>query len=55
MTLEESVFFLPVSELGRRIRAKQLSPVALTEGYLERLERIGPKLGAVVTSRATSR
>lgn len=49
MTLEESLFFLPVSELGRRIRAKQLSPVALTEGYLERLERIGPKLGAVVT------
>jgi aspartyl-tRNA(Asn)/glutamyl-tRNA(Gln) amidotransferase subunit A len=49
MTLEESLLFLPVSELGRRIRAKQLSPVALTEGYLERLERIGPKLGAVVT------
>lgn len=49
MTLEESLFFLPVSELGRRIRAKQLSPVALTEGYLERLERIGPKLGAVIT------
>ncbi|HVO51624.1 MAG TPA: amidase, partial [Thermoanaerobaculia bacterium] len=49
MTLEESLFFLPASELGRRIKAKQLSPVALTEGYLERLERIGPKLGAVVT------
>ena len=49
MTLEESLFFLPASELGRRIRAKQLSPVALAEGYLERLERLGPKLGAVVT------
>ncbi len=49
MTLEESLFFLPASELGRRIKAKQLSPVALAEGYLERLERIGPKLGAVVT------
>ncbi len=49
MTLEESLFFLPASELGRRIKAKQLSPVALAEGYLDRLERIGPKLGAVVT------
>jgi aspartyl-tRNA(Asn)/glutamyl-tRNA(Gln) amidotransferase subunit A len=49
MTLEESVFFLTASELGRRIRSKQLSPVLLAEGYLERLERIGPKLGAVVT------
>ncbi len=49
MTLEESVFFLPATELGRRIRSKQLSPIALTEGYLERLERLGPKLGAVVT------
>src|SRR5512141_816139 len=49
MTLEESLFFLPASELGRRIKAKQLSPVALAEGYLERLERIGPRRGAVVT------
>ena len=47
--LSEDVFFLSVSELSGRIRAKRLSPVALTEGYLERLERIGPKLGAVVT------
>jgi len=49
MTLEESLFFLPVSELGRRIKAKQLSPVALAEGYLDRLEPIGPKLGRVLT------
>ncbi len=47
--LADDVFFLPVAELSKRIRAKQLSPVALTEGYLERLERLGPKLGAVVT------
>ena len=49
MPLEESVFFLPAAELGRRIESRQLSPVALAEGYLDRLERIGPKLGAVVT------
>ncbi len=49
MTLEESVFFLSVPELSRKLKSKQLSPVALAEGYLERLERLGPKLGAVVT------
>ncbi len=49
MALDESVFFLSVRDLSARIRAKRLSPVALAEGYLERLERIGPKLGAVVT------
>ncbi|MCM3878114.1 MAG: amidase, partial [Thermoanaerobaculia bacterium] len=46
----EDTFFLSVSELSKRLRAKQISPVALAEGYLERLERIGPKLGAVVTA-----
>jgi aspartyl-tRNA(Asn)/glutamyl-tRNA(Gln) amidotransferase subunit A len=47
--LTEEVFFLPVSELSSRLKSRRLSPVALAEGYLERLERIGPKLGAVVT------
>jgi aspartyl-tRNA(Asn)/glutamyl-tRNA(Gln) amidotransferase subunit A len=47
--LSDDVYVLSVAELGRRIKAKQLSPLALTEGYLDRLERIGPKLGAVVT------
>lgn len=41
--------YLSVRELGRKIEAKQLSPVALAEAYLDRLERLGPKLGAVVT------
>ena len=47
--LPDEVFFLTVAELSKRIKARQLSPVALTEGYLERLERIGAKLNAVVT------
>ena len=47
--LSDDVFFLPVAELSKRIKARQLSPAALAEGYLDRLERIGPKLGAVVT------
>src|SRR5262249_2576198 len=31
------------------IRKKELSPVALTEAYLDRLDKLGTKLGAVVT------
>ena len=47
--LNEGFFFLPVRELGTRIRRRQLSPVALAEGFLDRLERIGPRFNAVVT------
>jgi len=34
--LGEDTLFLSVRELGERIRAKRLSPVELTEGYIER-------------------
>jgi len=47
--LDPSVFFLPVRELAARIRLRKLSPVELAEGCLDRLERIGPLLNAVVT------
>ncbi len=53
--LGDDVFFLSVAELSRKIRAKEVSTVALTEGYLDRLERLGPKFGAVVTIHATAR
>jgi aspartyl-tRNA(Asn)/glutamyl-tRNA(Gln) amidotransferase subunit A len=41
--------FLPVQTLSERIRKREISPVDLTEAYLDRLEKIGPSLGAVVT------
>jgi Asp-tRNA(Asn)/Glu-tRNA(Gln) amidotransferase A subunit family amidase len=47
--LTEDVLFLSVTELSKRIRARQLSPVALTESYLERSRTIGPKLNAYAT------
>jgi aspartyl-tRNA(Asn)/glutamyl-tRNA(Gln) amidotransferase subunit A len=47
--LAEDIFFLSVAELSRKLKAKEISSVALAEGFLDRLERIGPKLGAVVT------
>ena len=47
--LNEETFFAPVTELAAQIRARRLSPVELTEGYLARLEKLGPRLGAVAT------
>src|SRR5216684_246612 len=47
--LSEDILYLPASELSRRIRARQLSPVELTESYLERSRQIGPKLNAYIT------
>ena len=44
--LSPDVLFLPVSELARRIRSRQLSPVELTESYLLRSRELGPKLNA---------
>jgi aspartyl-tRNA(Asn)/glutamyl-tRNA(Gln) amidotransferase subunit A len=42
----EDVLFLPVRELGERIRARQLSPVDLTQAYLDRDRKYGRKLKA---------
>jgi len=47
--LSEETLFLPVSELSQRIRSKRLSPVELTESYLERGRRLGPQLNAFAT------
>jgi aspartyl-tRNA(Asn)/glutamyl-tRNA(Gln) amidotransferase subunit A len=44
--LGEDVLGLTVAELGSRIRARSLSPVELTEGYLDRIHRYAPKLNA---------
>jgi aspartyl-tRNA(Asn)/glutamyl-tRNA(Gln) amidotransferase subunit A len=41
--------FRPLRELSEAIRARRLSPVALAETFLERLERLGPRYNAVVT------
>ena len=44
--LKESVLFSSVSELAKQIESRQLSPVELTESYLERSEKLGTKLNA---------
>ncbi len=45
--LSEDTLYLSVQELSAQIRARKISPVELTESYLARLEKLGPKLGAV--------
>src|SRR5262249_699346 len=47
--VNEDVLFLPVGELAKRVRGRQLSPVELTESYLERSRKIGPRLNAYAT------
>lgn len=44
--LGPSVLYESISELAKKIELKQISPVELTESYLDRSERLGPKLNA---------
>src|SRR5229473_987041 len=44
--LSDEILYLPASELAKRIQSKALSPVDLTKAYLDRSEKIGPKLDA---------
>ncbi|HVR70064.1 MAG TPA: amidase [Vicinamibacteria bacterium] len=43
------VVFASVRELGVLLRKREISSLELTRAYLDRLETIGPKLGAVAT------
>ncbi len=48
-TLGDDIVFAPIRDLAERLRTRRLSPVTLTEAYLDRLQKIGPRLNAVVT------
>jgi aspartyl-tRNA(Asn)/glutamyl-tRNA(Gln) amidotransferase subunit A len=52
MLLPDDVLFAGVAALGELLRARTLSPVDLAESCLARLQRLGPRLGAVVTVTA---
>ncbi|HEV3257140.1 MAG TPA: amidase [Gemmataceae bacterium] len=47
--ITEDVLYAPVREVATLLRTRRVSPVALAEAYLDRLDKLGPKLGAVVT------
>src|SRR5438552_10028222 len=44
--ITEEILYLPVSELSKRIESKKLSTVELTKAYLDRSEKLGPRLNA---------
>lgn len=48
-TIHEELGYTPATELAKRIRNKELSPVELAQEFLERIEAINPKLNAYVT------
>ncbi len=52
MTTTADLCYLTLHELGGRIRAKDVSPVEVTEATLERIERLNPKLDAYITVMA---
>ncbi len=45
----EEILYLPIRELGNRLRRRDLSPVELAESYLDRARRLGPRFNAFVT------
>lgn len=47
--LGEDLLCLTATELGERLRSRHLSPVELTEGYLDRIRRFDAKLNAFAT------
>jgi aspartyl-tRNA(Asn)/glutamyl-tRNA(Gln) amidotransferase subunit A len=47
--LDEEILYLPIRELGERIRTRKISPVELTESYLDRSERFNSKFNAYAT------
>ena len=44
-----TLLFRPLRELSEAVRERRLSPLALAETFLERLERLGPRYNALVT------
>jgi aspartyl-tRNA(Asn)/glutamyl-tRNA(Gln) amidotransferase subunit A len=42
----EDISFLPLSELAKRIESKKLSPVEVTQHFLKRSEKLGPRFNA---------
>jgi aspartyl-tRNA(Asn)/glutamyl-tRNA(Gln) amidotransferase subunit A len=45
----EEIFYLSVTELAKRIESKKLSPVELTQMYLDRSQKYGPRFNAYAT------
>ena len=49
LDITEDLLFAPVTELAPLLRDRKITSAALTDVYLDRLDKFGTKLGAVVT------
>jgi aspartyl-tRNA(Asn)/glutamyl-tRNA(Gln) amidotransferase subunit A len=47
--ISDDILFATIREQAAQVKERKVSPVELTKAYLDRLERYGEKLGAVVT------
>jgi len=47
--INDDVLYSSIRELASLLKAQKISPIALAEAYLARLDKLGPKLNAVVT------
>ena len=50
--MRSEICFLPATELARRIRGKDLSARELMQATLAQIERLNPRLNAIVTLHA---
>jgi Asp-tRNA(Asn)/Glu-tRNA(Gln) amidotransferase A subunit family amidase len=48
--LPEDIFFESISEISKRLQAKELKALDLSRGFLDRMERIGPRYNALALS-----
>ncbi len=44
--IAEEILYLPLTDLSKRIESRKLSPLELTQSYLARSEKLGPRLNA---------
>jgi aspartyl-tRNA(Asn)/glutamyl-tRNA(Gln) amidotransferase subunit A len=49
VSIPDATLHLSLAELSERVRTRRLDPVELAEAYMDRLQRLGPDLGALVT------
>jgi aspartyl-tRNA(Asn)/glutamyl-tRNA(Gln) amidotransferase subunit A len=49
VSIPDATLHLSLAELSEQVRTRRLDPVELAEAYMDRLQRFGPDLGALVT------
>src|SRR5262249_131686 len=52
LTQADELIRLTIADAGKRIAGRTLSPVDLTRAYLERIEKLNPRINAYITVTA---